>query len=493
MKTRHFVGFFCAAVAVGASAHAESFNLSRSMIAIRENSVLNRSKSAVAQSASVTEFLNDRSNSLKSDQVQLGQEMSTAKYQHFFRGIEVLGSRVFFHQTKDGSEVRDQLARFSLSSAPAVSPEEAVALASSVVGDRGLTGTPELKILPDSQGSAQLLYFVHMRGKDGDFGRDVWIDAMSGKLVSEFEPIETADLALSPRMTYAATSKCQSVNPVNGAPTGLLIEACDLTHKNGVETALADANSREADQNVTKVLQYFLTTHGRKSFDNNGAQATSVAHVGRKWNNAAWIGSLKVMVYGDGDGKLFNSFTGAVDVAGHEMTHAVVSETAKFLPNDEQGAANEAIADFFGIMVANEGNWNIGGKLFKDPSKGPIRCLADPNACTFSRRNAAGVIVTLPYPKHMSQKLPKEDVCDSSNDRCWIHINATILGHAMYLTHEAIGRDKSEKLIYLTLTQLLKEDSNFQAISDSVQQACLTLYDGGTCALVKEAFAKTGL
>jgi Zn-dependent metalloprotease len=33
------------------------------------------------------------------------------------------------------------------------------------------------------------------------------------------------------------------------------------------------------------------------------------------------------MVYGDGDGRLFNRFTASLDVIGHELTHGVTQYT----------------------------------------------------------------------------------------------------------------------------------------------------------------------
>jgi len=45
----------------------------------------------------------------------------------------------------------------------------------------------------------------------------------------------------------------------------------------------------------------------------------STVHYGENFDNAFWNG--KQMVYGDGDGQLFNRFTIAIDVIGHELTH----------------------------------------------------------------------------------------------------------------------------------------------------------------------------
>ena len=51
-------------------------------------------------------------------------------------------------------------------------------------------------------------------------------------------------------------------------------------------------------------------------------------HYGSRYNNAFWNGQQ--MVFGDGDGQLFNRFTIALDVIGHELTHGVTEDEARW-------------------------------------------------------------------------------------------------------------------------------------------------------------------
>ena len=57
----------------------------------------------------------------------------------------------------------------------------------------------------------------------------------------------------------------------------------------------------------------------------------------RQLHNALWNG--KQMIYGDGDGKLFNRFTGSLDIIGHELTHGVTQHTAALVYQDQSGRA----------------------------------------------------------------------------------------------------------------------------------------------------------
>ena len=49
------------------------------------------------------------------------------------------------------------------------------------------------------------------------------------------------------------------------------------------------------------------------------------------------------MVFGDGDGTVFNRFTIALDVIGHELTHGVTQYEAKLIYLNQPGALNESM------------------------------------------------------------------------------------------------------------------------------------------------------
>ena len=61
----------------------------------------------------------------------------------------------------------------------------------------------------------------------------------------------------------------------------------------------------------------------------------SSVHLLRKLNNAFWNGEQ--MVYGDGDGRAFIRFTKSLDVAGHELSHGVVTHTCNLAYQGESG------------------------------------------------------------------------------------------------------------------------------------------------------------
>ncbi len=78
-------------------------------------------------------------------------------------------------------------------------------------------------------------------------------------------------------------------------------------------------------------------------------------HYQQGYDNAFWNGEQ--MVYGDGDEdlpveeRLFNRFTVALDVIGHELTHGVTQFEAQLAYYEQSGALNESFSDVFGILV----------------------------------------------------------------------------------------------------------------------------------------------
>ena len=84
------------------------------------------------------------------------------------------------------------------------------------------------------------------------------------------------------------------------------------------------------------------------------------------------------MVYGDGDGQIFERFTKCIDVIGHELTHGVTQYEAKLIYRNQPGALNESMSDVFGSLVkqyvlkqtADKADWLIGEGLFTKNVKG---------------------------------------------------------------------------------------------------------------------------
>ncbi|MER6125494.1 M4 family metallopeptidase [Streptomyces sp. NPDC001795] len=134
----------------------------------------------------------------------------------------------------------------------------------------------------------------------------------------------------------------------------------------------------DAQYGITKTLDFYNKTFGRKGIKNNSAGARAMVHFGNKVGNAFWDSTCGCMLYGDGDGDLFKKPLVVLDVTGHELTHGVVDATAGLETHvdthgnqiGEPGALNESLADIFGSGVEfaannpqNPPNYLMGEKL----------------------------------------------------------------------------------------------------------------------------------
>ena len=79
---------------------------------------------------------------------------------------------------------------------------------------------------------------------------------------------------------------------------------------------VADVSVNEAATGITETLALFAD-YGRSSYDDKGATVVGSVHYDKDYDNAFWDGTQ--LVFGDGDGTVFGSFTKPIDVLGHEL------------------------------------------------------------------------------------------------------------------------------------------------------------------------------
>ncbi len=213
------------------------------------------------------------------------------------------------------------------------------------------------------------------------------------------------------------------------------------------------ASAATGHNHMQKVIDYFAATHGRNSWDGQGADVRAAIHFGQAYNNAFWDAYSKSMVFGDGDSINFTEFTRSLDVAAHEFSHAVVTGTAALEYQGQSGALNESFADIMGVMVDRD-DWTIGETIVGP--KFPMayaRSLADPPS--------AG------QPKHMSALYKGLD------DYGGVHINSGIPNHAAYLLATARSREVVEQLWYRTLYKgHVTSQASFIDMAEGTMAAC---------------------
>jgi Zn-dependent metalloprotease len=241
----------------------------------------------------------------------------------------------------------------------------------------------------------------------------------------------------------------------------------------------SDAAADEAYDGAGATYDFYEAAYERSSIDDRGMRLDSSVHYGSGYDNAFWSGSQ--MVYGDGDGRLFQRFTKCVDVIGHELTHGVTAHEANLEYHDEPGALNESFSDVFGSLVkqrflsqtAEESDWLIGAGLFTERVSGAaLRSMKAPGTAYDDP-----ILGKDPQPAHMRDYVPDPE------DDGGVHINSGIPNHAFYRVAVAIGGfawARAGRIWYRALTTLLRHDSDFAAAALLTRTAAAELYGKGS-------------
>ena len=218
------------------------------------------------------------------------------------------------------------------------------------------------------------------------------------------------------------------------------------------DAATDDVAVTEAYDYSGNTYDFYEKIFGRNSVDDKGQRLDSSVHYGQQYDNAFWDG--RQMIYGDGDGELFNRFTLALDVIGHELTHGVTQHEANLTYSGQSGALNESISDVFGIQVKQfalkqtvaQSDWLIGADIVGPALKPALRSMKAPG--TANPHDS--------QPADMDHYIPGGDV----------HVNSGIPNKAFYVVATTLGGkawDAAGRIWYATLTdQRLQPGATFQ-------------------------------
>jgi Zn-dependent metalloprotease len=266
------------------------------------------------------------------------------------------------------------------------------------------------------------------------------------------------------------------------------------------DASTGDAAVDEAYDGSGATYDLYRDSYGRDSIDDRGLRMDSTVHYQKGYDNAFWNGQQ--MVYGDGDedlpeaDRLFNRFTIAIDIIGHELTHGVTQYEAKLIYFDQPGALNESFSDVFGSLVkqrvlgqtAHQADWFIGQGLFTPNVNGQgIRSMKAPGTAYDDP-----VLGKDPQPAHM------RDYKRVNYDNGGVHINSGIPNHAFYVAAREIGGfawEKTGRIWYVTLRDKLGARSEFAPAASLTFQAAGELFGVGSLEqqAVRTGWAEVGL
>ena len=258
------------------------------------------------------------------------------------------------------------------------------------------------------------------------------------------------------------------------------------------DPASAEIRVNEAYDGLGATWDLYWTAYQRNSIDGRGSRLDASVHYRDSFDNAFWDGQQ--MVFGDGDGVIFERFTKCLDVIGHELTHGVTQYEANLAYEGQPGALNEHLSDAFGSLVkqmalgqtADRADWLIGAGLFTPSVKGAaLRSMKAPGTAYDDPR-----IGKDPQPAHM------KDYVDTQDDGGGVHINSGIPNRAFCLAALGFGGHawlKAGRVWYGALTELLKERADFRDAAAATTAVAGREFGKDGASLVRGAWQAVGV
>ncbi|MET9620527.1 MULTISPECIES: M4 family metallopeptidase [unclassified Streptomyces] len=341
------------------------------------------------------------------DVVQDRDGTTHTRYERTYAGLPVLGGDLIVEETKAGATQgvtkasRAELKNVDTTAtvAPADATRQALGAAKAEGAGKAETNRAPRKVVWMAQGAPVLAYETVVGGLQHDGTPNelhVVTDAKTGSKLYEWQAIETGTgntmysgqvtLGTAPSYTLTDTGRGNhKTYNLNGGTsgTGTLFSNTTDVWGNGTasnkETAGADAHYGAA-----LTWDYYKNVHGRSGIRGDGVGAYSRVHYGNAYVNAFWSDSCFCMTYGDGSGNT-KPLT-SIDVAAHEMTHGVTSNTAGLQYSGESGGLNEATSDIFAAAVEfyannaqDKGDYLVGEKIDIRGNGTPLRYMDKPS------------------------------------------------------------------------------------------------------------------
>lgn len=467
-------------------------------------------------------------------------ERETERFDQFYSGVPVWGADLV-RDTEHGITVSSfgAVAQITgLNIKPSLDAEAAVALALSASGDptAHTIGEVRLVILPSETAGLHLAYTAVVAGEASV--ERVFVDAQTGAELLRYNELQGQAAATGVGTGVLGDRKKLSVQTSSGTYIAFdrlrppIIQTFDF--RNNLPRAKAmiagtipfttadtasDSDNQwtdpavvDAHAHVSWTYDYYYLRFGRSGLDGRDAPIyigvnglsqqgalTAAASDGQYITNAFWCGGCApagVMFFGSGipsgyyfasSGRNYTYFSGALDIAAHELTHAVTSNSSRLVYLNESGALNEAFSDMMGKSVEffyhpagstpGRADYVIGKDISRAVVPGALngdRSLADPRLYG--------------DPDHYSRRYV------GAGDNGGVHTNSGIANNAFYLAIEggsnrtsglsvqgvgAARREQIEKVFYRAFVQLMPSSGNFATARAVTAQAARDLYGSG--------------
>ena len=450
------------------------------------------------------------------------------RYQQMASGLPVWGGEIILHMRNGKAESVDgeyYILPAAVDPAPKLTRDQALQAVEGGLKQPGLEIDLErsgLVIFPLSETEFRLAHKLWVRSPEKPlFNETAIVDAVTGAILLHFTNIQSGDLTIGvgigqrgDTLKFPTSFINNLYNLMDSAAVRPFAQfTYDGKHQYGapINVSTTSNNSWSSD-NIVNVHAYigytydfYYTTFGLKGPNNSNMPLKAFAHVYSisqgLYDNAFWLSDTSM--YGQGFYILdpYNSnkdYGAAIDVVGHELSHAVTSYHSNLTYYGESGALNESFSDIMGTAVEwmfqpagtayNKADWVNGEDAAAPFSYDKCRRQDNPNLN--DQLKNAGYPSSYWYvdPAHIAQKVPTlyngSAVVDSDN----VHINCTIFPHAFYLlangganpysgeTVAGIGLPAATKIFYDAWVNRLTSASKFADAANALRDSARALY-----------------
>lgn len=475
---------------------------------------------------------------------------SAERYQQFHEGIPIWGAQV----VRDAEQGVPQAVFGELAPSPTISTdatlsaEQADGVARGLGGDAARLLQPaELVIVRVPSGDYRLAYTAVVSALPDVFR--VFVDAHTGAELLRYSEIYTQAAStgtgqglVGPRKKISVSQEgaayfaddrhrpvslrtldmranlTRALDVLNGAPVAVSERATDTDNVWNEDVSALDGHVY-----VGWSYDYFFKRFGRRGFNNSDLRIRTVINAHTRQGalsvppelfglfvvNAFWCppcgeGGTGSLYFGNGipenlaftaTGQNWAQLAGALDVVGHEYTHAITTYTSGLISMNESGALNESFSDMMGTAI----------EFFYHPTTGSGRGVADYRSGEDAVRGVTAAAVAADrhgirsmdnpamfgHPDHYSVRFT------GAGDSGGIHINNGISNQAYYLAIEGgtnrtsgravqgvgvANREQIERIFFRGFTVYLTPNATFSSARAATIQAAADLYGAGSAA-----------
>lgn len=431
------------------------------------------------------------------------------RFDQYFNGVRVFEGEAITHESKGKISVTNSIrGGIHVNTVPSVAAQAAIDLLVREIAPKGpyVAPTAKLEIVAKGEDTATDRLVWHVSSLvDNEIDQpsewQYFVDAHSGKLLFKYNDLKTTSSVTTGNSMYLGTvslstdtvgstiyvrDNTRSGNVANNmfngtSGAGTIMSTTGTSLGNGAKVrpgeANYDANTAAVDAHfgLMRTWDFYAQKLGRNGIDNAGTKTYSRLHYSSAYDNAFWQDSCYCMTYGDG-----SSFLPlvSIDVAGHEMSHGVMSREANLTYRGESGGLNEANSDMMGTMV----------EFFAGTTDAPDYLIGE--MITKSNYAANGTFTPTKALRYMTKPS-----LDGRSPNCYskqlksldVHYSSGPANHLFYLLAEGgtsacdstnvagIGRDAATKIWYTAVRDYMTASTNYAGAKTACLQAAQAL------------------